>query len=124
MMEKLAAQMHGEKFGVRGIYVFGSTVNATAQAGSDIDLLINFYGSQSQKLELQNWLQGWSLCLDELNFLRTGYKAGGLLDVHYVTDKELEDLPTLESRINVKIDNMRELMMANRSKESIEKDNS
>jgi hypothetical protein len=124
MVEKLAAQMHGEKFGVRGIFLIGSTVNATAQAGSDIDLLVNFYGSHAQKLELQNWLQGWSLCLDELNFMRTGYKAGGLLDVHYVTDEELEDLPALESLINVKIDNMRELMMANRFKEPAEKENS
>ena len=122
MVEKLAAQLHGEKFGVRSIYVIGSTVNATAQAGSDIDLLINFYGSESQKIELQNWLQGWSLCLDELNFLRTGYKAGGLLDVHYVSDAELEDMPGLESRINVTIDNMRELMLANRFKELSEKD--
>ncbi len=122
MAEKIAAQLHGEKFGVRKMYIIGSTVNATAQAGSDIDLLINFYGSENQKLELQNWLQGWSLCLDELNFLKTGYKAGGLLDIYYVSDTELEDLSLIESRINVKIDNLRELMLANRFKEIPEKD--
>ncbi len=120
MAEKLAGQLHGDKYGVRSVHVIGSTVNATAQAGSDIDLLINFHGSEEQKTELQHWLDGWSLCLDEINFSRTGYKAGGLLDIHFVNDDELEDLSILETRINVKIDTIRELVLADRFKENLE----
>ena len=30
-----------------------------------------------------------SLSLDELNYTRTGYRTGGLLDVHFVTDEDL-----------------------------------
>lgn len=120
MVEKMAAQLHGEQYGVRGLYVIGSTVNCTAQAGSDIDLLVSFSGSEEQKEQLSKWLMGWSLCLDEFNFLRTGYKAGGLLDLHFVSDMDLEDLDSLESRLNVKTDNIRELMLADRLKENSE----
>ncbi len=38
---------------------------------------------------LETWLEGWSLCLDEMNFLRTGIRSGGLLDVHLVTDEDI-----------------------------------
>ena len=35
------------------------------------------------------WLEGWSLCLDEMYFLRTGLRSGGLLDVHLLTDEDI-----------------------------------
>ena len=38
---------------------------------------------------LTEWLEGWSLCLGEMNYLRTGYKTEGLLDVHIVTDEDI-----------------------------------
>jgi pyruvate, water dikinase len=110
MTEKLASQLDKKRFGVKALYVVGSTQNATAQAGSDIDLLINFKGTKIQKKDLLNWLEGWSLALDEMNFMRTGYKAGGLLDVHFVTEKELEDITALENKLNLKIQGMRELV--------------
>jgi hypothetical protein len=109
MVEKLALQLDSQRFGVKSIYLVGSTQNTTAQAGSDIDLLINFTGTKSQKKELDIWLDGWSLCLDEINFARTGYKAGGLLDVHYVNDKDLEDPASLVDSLNLNIDGLKEL---------------
>ena len=109
MVENLVAQLDPLRFGVKALYIVGSTQNTTAQAGSDIDLLVNFAGSETQQKELQNWLEGWSLCLDEINFLRTGYKAGGLLDIHFVTDEEVSDLKLIEKRLNLKINNLKEL---------------
>ena len=41
--------------------------------------------------DLLSWLEGWSLCLAEMNYLRTGVLRDGLLDVHLVTDGELEN---------------------------------
>ena len=73
----------------RRFYVFGSTKNATAGPGSDIDLLVHFRGPQQQREELALWLDGWSLCLAEMNYLRTGYRTDGLLDVHCVTDEDI-----------------------------------
>jgi hypothetical protein len=112
MAEKIAAQIDPKKFGIKAVYVIGSTGTATAQAGSDIDLLINFTGTATQKKELINWLNGWSLCLDEINFMRTGYKAGGLLDIHYVTDAELKDKKSIEKRLNINVNRMYQLALS------------
>ncbi len=49
MAERIAAQVDGIRFGVKAMYVFGSTKNATAGPGSDIDLLIHFHGSAKAK---------------------------------------------------------------------------
>jgi hypothetical protein len=109
MVEKMASQLDPQRFGVKSLYLIGSTQNTTAQAGSDIDILVNFSGTRAQKNELLTWLDGWSLCLDEINFLRTGFKAGGLLDIHFVTENELSDLKSLSEKLNLNIDGLREL---------------
>jgi len=111
MVEKLASQLEPQRFGVKSLYLIGSTQNTTAQAGSDIDILINFSGTKSQKKDLLTWLDGWSLCLDEINFIRTGYKAGGLLDVHFVSDKDLSEPTLLSKKLNLNIDGLRELKL-------------
>jgi hypothetical protein len=109
MVEKLASQLNPHRFGVKSIYLVGSTQNTTAQAGSDIDLLVNFSGTKSQKNDLLTWLDGWSLCLDEINFTRTGYKAGGLLDIHFVSDEDMADPASLAENLNFNIEGLKEL---------------
>ena len=91
MAQTLAREVDPARFGVQALYVFGSTKNATAGPGSDIDLLIHAAPGMSpeQRQALDAWLEGWSLCLAEANFLRTGKKSEGLLDVHYVTDDDI-----------------------------------
>ncbi len=89
MAERLARRLDPERFGVRAVYLFGSTASATAGPGSDIDLLIHFQGSPLQRQELLLWLEGWSLSLSEQNYLRTGYMTAGLLDAHIVTDEDI-----------------------------------
>ncbi len=63
-----------ERFGVAALYVFGSTKNATAGPGSDIDLLVHFAGDRNQLYQLECWFEGWSQALAEMNYLRTGYR--------------------------------------------------
>ncbi len=89
MAERIAERLDLEHFGVKGFYVIGSTNNGTAGPGSDIDVLIHFHGNQQQHEELLHWLKGWSLCLAEMNYLKTGYSSEGLLDVHIVTDEDI-----------------------------------
>ena len=89
MAERLARRLDPGRFGVRAVYLFGSTASATAGPGSDIDLLIHFTGTPSQRQELLLWLEGWSLSLSEQNYLRTGYMTAGLLDAHIVTDDDI-----------------------------------
>jgi hypothetical protein len=47
--------------------------------------------------------------LDEINFIRTGYKSGGLLDVHFISDEDLSDPTSLSQKLNLTIDGLREL---------------
>ncbi|MBN1129114.1 MAG: nucleotidyltransferase domain-containing protein, partial [Chitinispirillaceae bacterium] len=90
MAEQLALHLTPGQFGVNALYLLGSTANATAGPGSDIDLLIHFRGTPQQQKELLLWLDGWSLSLSEQNYLRTGYTTDGLLDIHIVTDADIE----------------------------------
>ena len=89
MAERIGGELDPERFGVQALYVFGSTKNATAGPGSDIDLLVHFDGDERQRECLTLWLDGWSRCLAEINYLRTGYRTEGLLDVHFVTDEDI-----------------------------------
>ncbi len=91
MAERIALTIDPDRFGVVGMWVLGSTKNATAGSGSDIDLIVHFRGDDGQRTDLLLWLEGWSLCLAHMNYLRTGYKTDGLLDVHVITDKDLAD---------------------------------
>ncbi|HGY57289.1 MAG TPA: pyruvate, phosphate dikinase [Caldithrix abyssi] len=99
--EKIAEQLDPTRLGVKALYLLGSTHDATAQAGSDIDLLVLFEGNEQQKRDLQNWLEGWSRCLDEINYLRTGFKAGGLLDVHLVDAKDIKNKEDIFSKFDL-----------------------
>jgi pyruvate,water dikinase len=56
------------------------------------------------------WLDGWSLCLSEMNFLRTGYKSERLLvDAHYVTDDDIARKSSYASKIGAVTDAARPL---------------
>jgi predicted nucleotidyltransferase len=91
MCERIASVLDPNRFGVVGMWVFGSTKNATAGSGSDIDLLVHVRGDEKQRADLLLWLEGWSLSLAHMNFLRTGYRTDALLDVHLITDKDIEE---------------------------------
>ena len=107
--EDIAAQIDPQRFGVNNFYVFGSTNNATAGPESDIDLLVHFQGNETQQRELFTWLEGWSLSLAETNYLRTGYKINGLLDVHLVTDEDIRNRTGYASKIGAVTDAARPL---------------
>ena len=87
----IAEKLDLEKFGVKAVYLIGSTKNATAGPASDIDLLVHFEGDTNQKANLQAWIEGWSLCLSEMNFLKTGYKTDGLIDLHLITNEDINN---------------------------------
>lgn len=89
MAERIAATADMERFGIEAIYLFGSTNCGEAGPGSDIDMIIHFRGSESQREELMLWMDGWSLSLAEMNYLKTGYTSKGLLDIHIVTDEDI-----------------------------------
>ncbi len=111
LAQKIASELDGERFGVKGFYLFGSTKNGTAGPGSDIDVIVHVGGTPEQRTCLEQWLEGWSLCLAEMNYLRTGYRADRLLDVHYVTDEDIAARRSYASKIGAVTDAARPLPM-------------
>ena len=109
MAEQIAGRMEASRFGVKAAYLIGSTANATAGPDSDIDLLIHVDGTGEQREALSVWLEGWSLSLSEMNYLRTGYRSTGLLDVHMVTDRDIENRTSFAVKINAVTDPARPL---------------
>ncbi len=111
MAEHIAARLDGPKFGVKAMYVIGSTKNATAGPQSDIDLLVRFQGTKKQRQELLLWFEGWSLSLAEVNFQRTGYRTDGLLDIHLVTDEDIANRTSYAIKIGAPTDAARPLRL-------------
>jgi len=111
MAERLAGHLDAERFGIKAVYVFGSTKNATAGPASDIDLIIHDHGDLRQRRILTAWLEGWSLTLAEVNYLRTGYASDGLLDVHFVTDEDIARQTSYAAKIGAVTDAARPLPM-------------
>lgn len=111
MAQRIAGELDPRRFGVKAFYLFGSTKNATAGPASDIDILLHFQGTGEQRRDLCLWLEGWSRCLSEMNFLRTGYRTEGLLDVHLVTDKDIAERSSFAVKIDAVTDPARKLPM-------------
>jgi len=109
MAERIARDVDHEALGVKAMYLIGSVKNAIAGPASDIDLLIHFNGSVELRQELLIWLDGWSRCLDEVNYLKTGYRSDGLLDVHIVTDEDIAKRSSFSIKIGAVTDAAYEL---------------
>ncbi len=111
MAEKIASELDGARFGVKGLYVFGSTKNAVSGPESDVDLIVHIDKKKCDTNLLSVWFEGWSLCLSEINYLRTGHKSNGLLDVHFVTDEQIKNKDGFASKIDAVTDAARSLKL-------------
>ncbi len=109
MARRIARHLDPERFGVKAIYIFGSTKNGTAGPKSDIDLLIHVEASEAQSEALTTWLDGWSRALAEMNYLRTGYATEGLLDPHFVTNQDIADRTSYAAKIGAVTDSAKAL---------------
>jgi predicted nucleotidyltransferase len=111
MAQRIAEQLDARQFGVEAFYLIGSTKNATAGPASDIDILLHFKGTDQQRQQLLFWLEGWSRCLSEINFFRTGYRTDGLLDVHLITDEDISARSSFAAKIGAITDPARKLQL-------------
>jgi len=116
MVERVAQEIDPDRFGVIAFYVFGSTKNATAGPNSDIDILVHFRGEAKKLQALNLWLEGWSKCLAEMNYMRTGYKSDGLLDIHIITDEDIEKKSSFAAKIGAITDPAQKLLVGKKSK--------
>ena len=104
MAERIAERLDPDRFGVKRAYLIGSVNNGTAGPGSDIDLIIHFQGDTEQLDRLKSWLEGWSIALAEINYLKTGYSSEGLLDAHIITDDDIAGKTSYTIKINAVTD--------------------
>ncbi len=107
--EAIAADMDAAKLGVKAMYLIGSVKRGNPGPSSDIDLLIHFAGNEQQRSMLLAWLDGWSQCLAKLNFLNTGNRTEGLLDIHLITDDEIRSKSSFAVMIDSPADKARKL---------------
>jgi len=114
MAEQIASRLDPELYAVKAVYLIGSTKNATAGPGSDIDLIIHDEGPGERRDHLTQWLRGWSEALAEINFFRTGYQSEDLLDLHFVTDKDIEAHTSYAAKIGAVTDAARPLRLKRR----------
>lgn len=97
--KRMADKLDFQKYGVKSFYLIGSVKDATCGPGSDIDLLLHIDGDNVQQMRLREWIEGWSLGLDELNFSKTGIRSDGLIDLHLVTDDDIKNQDSFASMI-------------------------
>lgn len=91
MAESIALKLDGERFDVKGVYLFGTVFHETAGPNSDIDLLIHFDGDEEQKRDLLIWFEGWNLCLSHINYSRTGFDLDEFLDIIILSSEDIEE---------------------------------
>jgi len=104
MAERLASELDGRQYGVVAMYLFGSSKNATAGPASDINLLVHVRATDEERRRLLLWLDAWSKCLAEANYIRTGYRTDGLLDVHLITDDDVAQKTSFAVKIGAVTD--------------------
>ena len=109
MAQRIAALIDAVRFGVKALYLYGSTKNATAGPGSDVNLIAHVAADDAQRRDLLVWLDGWSRALAEMNYLRTGCRRPGLLDVVLVTDEDVARQTGYAARIGAVTDAARPL---------------
>lgn len=91
IVDLIAEKIDAERFGIKKMYVVGSTKNANAGPASDIDIIVHFDGNEQQECQLKTWFEGWSLCLAEMNYVRTGYRIDSMIDLHIITDSDIKN---------------------------------
>jgi predicted nucleotidyltransferase len=86
--QKIAEACSLTDWHVVGIYLIGSVREHTAGAESDIDLLVHLKDRQAIK-QLEAYFEGWEQALT--NFPPNGSSLSKLVDVHYLTDSDLDE---------------------------------
>lgn len=98
--EEIADALDAELYGVKAMYIIGSSKNATARASSDLDLVIHVNDNQEKIESLLRWLNDWDARLTAENLVRTGVDTSTILDIHLVTDEDIRNKTSWAVHIN------------------------
>lgn len=109
--ERFAYEIDPDMFGIKGIYLFGSTKHQTASEESDIDLIVHTTNDPVKLRAFNLWLKGFNDAICEMHFLRSGRKIPQLLDVHIVNDDDIINRTSYAAKINAVTNAARPLPM-------------
>jgi pyruvate,water dikinase len=118
MAEQIAFHCDAAQWGVRAIYIFGEPKSSALSPGSPIKLAVHFQGNSQQRRELEAWFKGWSASLAEMNYLRTGFRSEGLLDVHFVSGEDVKGIGQVAAKVNAAPDSIHELPLGGKPSKS------
>ncbi len=110
-VEQIGRNLDPELYGVKKLYVVGSTKEATAGPESDIDLIVHFEGDEEKKDKLNNFFDRWDQRLVQENEQRIGKRIDGILDVHFITDEDLEKGTSWATHITSRHKSAREITL-------------
>ncbi|RLF56623.1 MAG: pyruvate, phosphate dikinase, partial [Thermoplasmata archaeon] len=110
-VEELAEEIDPELYGIETLYLIGSTKSGTAGPSSDIDLIVHFKGTKDQKEQLIEWFEEQSKKLGKENQKRTGVQIDDLLDVHFITDEDIQKNTSWATHITSPYMNVRKIML-------------
>ena len=99
-MEEIAASLDVDLYGLRGIYVVGSTKEGTAGPESDIDIIVHQVEDEEKRDALFSRLIGWDEKICQENQERTGIEMEKILDVHVVTDDDIANKTSWATHID------------------------
>ncbi len=99
-VEDMATNLGADRYGVKALYIIGSTKSGLAGPTSDIDLLIHFEGDDDRLDDLTALLDEWDRRLVKENQERTGKSMDSILDVHIITDEDIINKTSWAIHIN------------------------
>ncbi len=108
-IHEIAGRLDPQVYGVKSLYIVGSTKDGSAGPASDIDLIVHFNGSEEQKEKLNDWFEKWDKRLREENKERTGIDTDEILDVHFVTDEDIKNETPWATHIISKYESARKI---------------
>lgn len=89
MVKLIAQELDVKRFGVKKMYLTGSTREENAGPGSDIDLIFITEDDPDKIQLLKAWLEGWGRSLAHINTGKTGVQVDNLIDAHILTERDL-----------------------------------
>lgn len=113
--EEIAETLDPELYGVKSLYLIGSTKDGSAGPASDIDLIVHFEGDEEQLDKLTAFFNRWSKNLDEENQKRTGIRTEGILDVHIITDEDIKNNTSWATHLTSSYNTVRKIPLGKKS---------
>lgn len=90
MAQVIAEEIEPVLFGVKALYVIGSTKTGKAGPESDIDLMAHCVNDEEKQMLFKTWIEGWGKCLTVFYKEMTGIEIeGSIVDLHIITDEDI-----------------------------------